>query len=253
MKLLLDGSGGFAGDMFTAALLNSGANYNNVRHNMVTCGKKLGDIKIDHKKNMDGSTQLMITLHPNSDHVEAGSIKKLLLECFEKLNIGKIYREFGEKVLNILIDAENEAHKSHVFDKLMHDHGHTHKGTVLHEAQDILIDIIGAVSGLELMKVEPSASLIKPVRTGYGMIEFSHGILDVPAPATKIILNKFNIDWRKGPIEAELCTPTGASLLAALTGNNDDNNKEVDFKVLYEGSSRGSKILPIPPLKIFLI
>ena len=98
----------------------------------------------------------------------------------------------------------------------------------------------------------PGVQLLKPVRTGDGKVEFSHGILDIPAPATKIILEKYNLKWEKGPIDTELCTPTGASLLAALIDKNKKNHTG-EFKVLGEGSSRGSKILPIPPLKIYLV
>ncbi len=252
MKLVLDGSGGFAGDMFTAALIDAGADYNEVSLAMEKAGKKIGNIRINSNKTGDGSTQLTISLEAEKNHVDAELIKELLNESFEELNTGNIYREFGKKVLGILIEAEDEAHKMQVFEKLMHHHGHDHKGTVLHEAQDILIDIIGAVSGMELLEISPSASLLKPVRTGQGKIEFSHGILDVPAPATRIILDKFNIKWQKGPIDTELCTPTGASLLAALI-DNETTPDMGELKILGEGSSRGTKILPIPPLKIYLI
>jgi len=252
MKLVLDGSGGFAGDMFTAALIDAGADYNSVCIAMEKTGKKIGNIRIKADKTDDEATQLIISLEAEKNHVDADMIKELLNESFEELNVGNIYRDFGNKVLEILIEAENEAHKMQVFEKLMHHHGHDHKGTVLHEAQDILIDIIGAVSGMELLGTSPSASLLKPVKTGQGKIEFSHGILDVPAPATRIILDKYNIKWQKGPIDTELCTPTGASLLAALIDNEITPDME-KLKILGEGSSRGSKILPIPPLKIYLI
>lgn len=252
MKLVIDGSGGFAGDMFTAALIDAGADYKTVCNGMEKTGEKIGNIRIDSGKTDDGSTQLLISLEAEKNHVDADLIKELLNESFEELNIGTTYRAFGRKVLEILIEAENEAHKMQVFEKLMHHHGHDHKGTVLHEAQDILIDIIGAVSGMELLGISPSAALLKPVRTGQGKIEFSHGILDVPAPATRIILDKYNINWQKGPIDTELCTPTGASLLAALI--DDEITPNLDkLNILGEGFSRGTKILPIPPLKIYLI
>lgn len=252
MKLILDGSGGFAGDMFTAALLDAGADFNNVQHAMINSGKRLGNIRIDSEKTDDGSTQLFISLEADKDHVHAEFITEILENSFDELGIDCIYREFGRKVLNILIEAENEAHKMQVFEKLKHHHGHEHNGTILHEAQDILIDIIGAVTGMESLGLSPSASLIKPVRTGEGKVEFSHGILDIPAPATKIILEKYNIKWEKGPVETELCTPTGASLLAALIKKNGGNDSG-EFTILGEGASRGSKILPIPPLKIYLV
>ncbi len=252
MKLVIDGSGGFAGDMFTAALINAGAEFNIVRKNMEKCGSRLGSIKVESGNSPDGSSQLSISLAAKHDHIGADHIRKMLHESFDDINSQPVYREFGKKVLDILIEAEDEAHKMNVFEKLKHHHGHSHNGTILHEAQDIIIDIIGAVTGMELLGITPSAALITPVKTGDGKVEFSHGILDIPAPATRVILDNYNIEWEKGPVDTELCTPTGASLLAALIENNFKPDMD-RTKISGEGLSRGSKILPIPPLKIYLI
>ncbi|MEN8222561.1 MAG: nickel insertion protein [Acidobacteriota bacterium] len=252
MKLLIDGSGGFAGDMFTAALINAGADSNTVKHNMEKCGSRLGRVQIESENNSDGSSKLAISLEAEHDHIGAGHIREKLKKSFNDIKTPPLYREFGINVLEILIEAENEAHKMNVFEKLMHEHKHHHHGTVLHEAQDIIIDIIGAVTGMELLGVLPDASLISPVRTGEGKVEFSHGILDVPAPATRVILDNYNIEWKKGPVDTELCTPTGASLLAALLKNNVKPDMG-ETKISGEGSSRGTKTLPIPPLKIYIV
>jgi uncharacterized protein (DUF111 family) len=57
-----------------------------------------------------------------------------------------------------------------------------------------------------------------PVRVGGGRTgPTSHGRLPVPAPATAAILEQHAIPYQPGPIEAELLTPTGAAILAALS------------------------------------
>ena len=62
MRLLIDGSGGFAGDMFTAALINAGADFEIIKKNMENCGKRLGKVKIDTVTSPDGSSRLSIDL-----------------------------------------------------------------------------------------------------------------------------------------------------------------------------------------------
>jgi len=252
MKLIIDGSGGFAGDMFTASLIDAGADFHRVRENMEKCGSKLGRIRIGSQRSRDNALRLSVSLEAQQDHIAAHRVKSILTESFEEINTPQLYREFGLKVLEILIHAEEKAHKQQVFEKLMHHHGHSHHGPVLHEAQDIIVDIIGAVTGLEMLDISPSAALAGPLRTGSGTVEFSHGILDVPAPATRVILKKYGLDWEKGPVDTELCTPTGASILAALV---DRPRESIPASSLVRGtgSSRGTKDLPIPPLKIFLI
>ncbi len=133
-----------------------------------------------------------------------------------------------------------------------HEHGHSHshdsKDAYLHEAQDIIIDITGAVMGMQDLDIETKASIIAPVSAGGGIVNFSHGKLPVPAPATKIIFDKHAIEWSKGPVETELCTPTGSAILAAL---NVDKIIQLP-KSIKSGISRGTKKLNIPPLKIYL-
>jgi len=145
------------------------------------------------------------------------------------------------------IDEESMKEKNTTGYKHTHgEHTHSHDDAYLHEAQDIVIDIIGAVIGLQYLKSDIKASITKPVSVGGGMVNFSHGKLAVPSPATKIILEKYNIPYQKGPIEVELCTPTGAAIIAALDVELKDAND--NLKVI--GTSRGTKDYDIPPLKL---
>ncbi len=252
MNLRIDCSGGFAGDMFTAALLNLGADYDFVSNAMRKSGEKIGRIGIGKRKTEDGATQLLLNFYSEEKHLNSDIIYNILTEIFSQFKTPDIYREFGIKVLQILIEAEKKAHKQNVFKELSKHHKHNGDITFLHEAQDILIDITGAVTAMESLEVNPEATLGLPVNVGNGKIKFSHGILDVPAPATKIILDNYGIEWERGEINHELCTPTGASLLAALLPETDISNEE-NITILKSGYSRGSKVLPIPPLKIDLI
>ena len=148
---------------------------------------------------------------------------------------------------------EDRHHHSHHHHGDHHYHEHCHNSSEeawLHEAQDVLIDIVGAAMGLQLLQSPTKATLIKPVSLGGGRIKFSHGEMSVPAPATKIMIDKFAIVNAMGPVNVELCTPTGSAILAALGCNF---NQDVDVQnPIHSGSSRGGKDLDIPPLKLYL-
>jgi uncharacterized protein (TIGR00299 family) protein len=51
---------------------------------------------------------------------------------------------------------------------------------------------------------------------GGGTFKFSHGIVSSPAPATLFILQSKKFPFQGGPIETELATPTGVSILVNL-------------------------------------
>ena len=78
-------------------------------------------------------------------------------------------------------------------------------------AVDAIIDIVGTVSALEVLNVEELYA--SPVANGTGMTRAAHGVLPIPAPAVVELLRgapTYGIE-----IPHELTTPTGAALLAA--------------------------------------
>lgn len=97
-------------------------------------------------------------------------------------------------------------------------HRHVDVGQ-LHEAQDIVLDVVGAAWALQSLGVNlQTVVCIDPVRVGGGETgPTSHGRLHVPAPAVAAILAEYDIPHEMGPLEAELLTPTGAAILAALS------------------------------------
>ena len=272
MQLILDPTGGVAGDMFAALLISAGADEQQMLEAMLAAANKIGTSKIIAETTRDGATRLLMDIKHNHGHLAASKARVLIKELCAELNIDGDYQIFAEKVLEILIAAEKQAHAENSFltdhhhgHGQQHDHGHHHhhhgdhshnhhhhheEEAWLHEAQDIVIDIIGAAMGLKLLCAPTTATIVKPVSLGGGRIKFSHGEMAVPAPATKIITDKYALENQMGPVEVELCTPTGSAIMAAL-GCKLRENEELDG-VSVSGTSRGSKDLEIPPLKVYL-
>lgn len=289
MKLLIDAQGGMAGDMFSAALLSAGADFKSIQEVMLAAGQELGSVQVEMKKTTDGASQLDIKLDSKRHHLGAGEAVEILTKLFDRFDIREKYRTTGMNILEILTKAEIRAHREfniiieeepphhHHHENAEHAHHHAHphahphahhhgnhhehhqghlvspgEETFLHEAQDIVIDIMGAVMGMQLLDIEPKAELLAPVSVGGGHVHFSHGTLSVPAPATSIILAQYGLPWKKGPIEKELFTPTGAAILAALGAQVNETVAVKNLDVKFIGTSRGAKILDIPPLKLLL-
>ena len=276
MKLLIKPEGGMAGDMFAAALVSAGADFNLMREAMTAAGEKLGSTRIDLQQTTDGSSSLSIKLNSRRNHLGGKEAKVILAELFDTFDIKEKYRDFGIKILEILTKAEKRAHSEyHIVIEGDHDHSHSHshehkhghshhhphshnhdheegEETFLHEAQDIVIDIMGAVSGMQQLGVEPEARLLCPVSVGGGHVHCSHGTLSIPAPATSVILEQYRIQWKKGPIERELFTPTGAAILAALGSQMADPDAHQNVKIAAAGKSRGTKVLDIPPFELYI-
>lgn len=261
MTLWIDPSGGIAGDMFAAALISAGADSRVMKAAMLSAAGKLGKGRLKVKKTPEGYTQIHMKLQSLKDHLGENEAGGFLNQLFNEWGITEKYLNLGNRILRILLEAEKKAHARHHIiipppdPAHHHPHAHTHHhheagGTFLHEAQDIIIDIMGTVMGMQTLGIEPRAMLLNPVSVGGGTIDFSHGRFDVPAPATKIILETHGIPWTRGPIDRELCTPTGAAILAALdVGRNSSKTRR---RFLRRGRSRGTHPYDIPALEIFI-
>jgi hypothetical protein len=83
---------------------------------------------------------------------------------------------------------------------------------------DAIADVVGAAAGLHALGL--TALTAGPVTLGSGgSARSGHGVVPVPAPAVLGILAEAGAPVRGGPAPYEMCTPTGAALLAAtVTG-----------------------------------
>lgn len=127
-------------------------------------------------------------------------------------------------VFRRLAEAEAEVHGSTVERVHFHEVG----------AADALVDIVGAVEGLEALGVERVYS--SPPRLGGGEVQSQHGLIPVPAPATTLLLRGAPVEL--GPIPLELTTPTGAALLATLV---EGWERPPVFRILSVGAGAGGR------------
>ena len=90
-------------------------------------------------------------------------------------------------------------------------HGTTPERVHFHEvgALDAIVDVVGVCAGLTHLGLD--AVHASPVAVGGGRVATAHGSLTVPPPAVVALLR--GVPSYGGPIETELCTPTGAALL----------------------------------------
>ncbi|RJK94844.1 nickel pincer cofactor biosynthesis protein LarC [Vallicoccus soli] len=92
-------------------------------------------------------------------------------------------------------------------------HGTAPEEVHFHEvgAVDALVDVVGACWGLHALGAEVRST---PVALGGGTVRAAHGVLPVPGPAVLRLLADGAVPAHGGPVDVELCTPTGAALLA---------------------------------------
>jgi len=108
-------------------------------------------------------------------------------------------------VLHRIGEAEAAIHSSSL------DHVHLHElGGI-----DTIVDVVGAVSGLDALGIERVRC--SPIPLGRGFTKSAHGRIPLPAPATVALLRGAPVIGSE--IQAETVTPTGAALLSTLSAD----------------------------------
>ena len=95
-------------------------------------------------------------------------------------------------------------------------HGRAPEDVTFHEvgAVDSIVDVVGSCVALELLGAESVSC--GPLPMGTDVVPSDHGPLPIPAPATLEVLRGSRVRWTEETTETT--TPTGAALMASLTG-----------------------------------
>jgi pyridinium-3,5-bisthiocarboxylic acid mononucleotide nickel chelatase len=114
-------------------------------------------------------------------------------------------------------------------------------------AIDSIIDVVGAAICFNALNIDEV--LVSPVELGSGFVKCDHGILPIPAPATAEIIK--GIPVKKGGVDFEATTPTGAAIIAAL-GNEFGQEATINIEKTAYGIGHKEHHLVPNILRVFL-
>jgi hypothetical protein len=191
--LVFDPFHGAAGDMIVGALLDCGADKNSVMQAMQSVVAEPSIIEVKRA----GIRAVKITTHATPAHRTLSEVMERLDNV--KADVPAEALAMAKRVFERINYAEEQVHGAHVH---FHEVG----------ADDAIADVIGACTALHSLNVGGVAVL--PIALGRGVATGSHGTFPIPAPATVEILNRSGLITMLGDEVVELCTPTGAALLA---------------------------------------
>jgi len=179
--------------MITAALISCGAD----REKVVAAMRSVVAEPTIETVDRAGIRALKIHTHATPAHRTLAEVTKRLDSAGPHVPPEAL--AMARRVFARLNTAEEKVHGEHVH---FHEVG----------ADDAIADIIGACTALSTLEVD--GVVILPIALGSGTATGSHGTFPVPAPATVAIMEASGLVGSPGGGDGELCTPTGAALLA---------------------------------------
>ena len=195
----LDASSGASGDMFLGALVDAGVPVGVIGDAVDKVAPGQVELRTE-RVSRGGFTAVRC-------HVEvADSVEHRTWRDVEILLAGaglhEDVRSLAHDVFARLAEAEAHVHGTAAEDVHFHEVG----------ALDAIADVVGACAGVIHLGLEHV--VVSRVSVGGGSVRSEHGHLPVPPPAVVELLR--GVPTSGGPVELELCTPTGAALLATL-------------------------------------
>ena len=130
-------------------------------------------------------------------------------------------KDLAKKIFMIHAGAFSKAHNCKIEEVDFHEAG----------AVDSIVDITSAAFCLTELNLDKI--YVSKLYEGYGFIKCRKGLLSVPVPAVKNIVNDYNIPLVITDNEGEQITPTGAAIIAGVKTDNDICNMGEVLKTGY--------------------
>ncbi len=193
---------GASGDMIIGSLLDAGLPLELLRRELSKLSLSHYEIGVRKaiKRGLAGS-QVIINIDERHHHDHHRHLYDII-SIVKNSDLAESAKEQIIKIFSRLAEAEAKVHQTAVDKIHFHEVG----------AMDAIIDVTGAVIGLEALGIE--RVYCSPLHLGSGTIECAHGVLPVPAPATAELIKDKPV-YSTG-VKGELLTPTGAAILTTL-------------------------------------
>jgi len=218
---------GASGDMILGALVDLGVDLASIERVINELGISNFRLKkFDVKKNHIKAVKVDVEVWEDDHHRHLSDIIHLV----EGGKLSENSKKIIKRVFQRIAEAEAKIHQVPVEKVHFHEVG----------ALDSIIDIIGAVVGLEYLGIKKIYS--SAMGLGSGSVKCAHGIIPVPAPATLELMKGFPVNKREIP--CELCTPTGAGLVTTLAEFTDLLPDMIIEKIGYGAGTREVKEIP---------
>ncbi|HKE52902.1 MAG TPA: nickel pincer cofactor biosynthesis protein LarC [Actinomycetes bacterium] len=194
---------GASGDMMLGALLDAGVQLEPIQAAVDAIGVE-PTLVVTEQVTRHGLAATKVEVKaPRTTVIRTwGNVRGLL----EAADLAEPIKDRAFDVFARLARAEGQVHRTAPEQVHFHEVG----------GLDAIADVVGTCAGLHELGVTDAVAT--PVAVGYGMTRGDHGMLPVPAPAVLALLAEVDAPTYAGDLPYEMCTPTGAALLAATVG-----------------------------------
>lgn len=188
------------------------------------CAKSSSSLRVPVRARSHAHDRDQHVHHPHTENRGLDAVMVLI----NRLPLSEAVRDNAVRVYRSIAEAEAKVHNRPLSEVHFHELG----------SLDAVADVVAFCMLIE--QLAPDIISATAVHVGSGHIRCAHGVLPVPAPATAELLR--GIPNYGGEIQGELCTPTGAALLRHFVTKFGPQPVMATARI---GYGVGSKVFPM--------
>ncbi len=217
--IYLDCSNGVSGDMVLNALADLTEDPSSVRANI----ERISGVVEERGAGAHSHEELGIHSHGHHhdhdhghhhdhghSHDQSHRSYREVMEIISSMPVSSRVKMTAEKIYAVIAKAESNVHGDPLETLHFHEVGRN----------QAIANVLGVAICMDALRADQV--IVSEICDGHGTVQCAHGVLSVPVPAVKAMLDDCSLSYRQTEHEGEMVTPSGLAMvlgIGAKTGN----------------------------------
>ena len=204
-RIYLNCENGISGDMVLNALIDLNEDPQAVRSEIHRISHLIGaPHEHHHEHNHDHDEHVHEHFHRSYSDVK---------NIIDSLDVSSDVKAVAQQIYAVVAKAESTVHGDSLDELHFHEVGR----------DQAIANVVGVAVCLNELKTDEV--IVSDICDGHGTVKCAHGVLSVPVPAVKAMLDDCDLTYRQTEHEGEMVTPSGLAMVigcGAVTGDKPE-------------------------------
>ena len=204
-RIYLNCENGISGDMVLNALIDLNEDPQAVRSEIHRISHLIGaPHEHHHEHNHDHDEHVHEHFHRSYSDVK---------NIIDSLDVSSDVKAVAQQIYAVVAKAESTVHGDSLEELHFHEVGR----------DQAIANVVGVAVCLNELKTDEV--IVSDICDGHGTVKCAHGVLNVPVPAVKAMLDDCDLTYRQTEHEGEMVTPSGLAMVigcGAVTGDKPE-------------------------------
>ena len=164
--------------------------------------------------------------HDHEGHFQSHRSYREVMEIISSIPVSSRIKRTAEQIYAVIAKAESAVHGDPLETLHFHEVGRN----------QAIANALGVGVCMDALRAD--RVIISDVCDGHGTVKCAHGLLEVPVPAVRAMLDQCDLVYRQTDYEGEMVTPSGLAMLIGIGAKTGD---KPEGTLVREAEARGQR------------